>query len=423
MSDAFPPPRPPRPQPGEVDHLLVGTLTWGLAAAILLQKVAVAQFELTWFATTATVAVLFWRGRLRVSLHRLLLYLLAMSLACCAEAFAHAGTVTSLLLTLLIALPFVAVAEATPATRLAFLRRFQLLGLLACGLVLVDVAVQLLGLPMPSLDALLPDSLRFNTYVYIQPVAWHSAYDKPNGLFFLEASYASQFLALALVVELAHFRRLPHIVAYGLAMMAVGAGTGFVMVLLALPFFIRPLLRHCLTPRLVAAGLGLGLLVGAGAVATGFVDRMAARTAEFDRHGQSGNARFVAPFATLADQFTVAPTAELMWGNGAGSQDKSTDLMLIPPTKMILEFGAPTFFCYLLFAAVFLFEGSRSFFALSAALTVDFLFINGGTVQPITAGLGYILVAVWVPRRTRAAVRHASPGRSEPAVIAGPLFG
>lgn len=184
----------------------------------------------------------------------------------------------------------------------------------------------------PNLDRLLPASLIIPNFNYVQPIVWGMNYMKPNGIFFLEVSFLSQFIALALGVELVLFRRWKRILLFTGAVFVTFAGTGVLLLLLTLPFIVgRISLRNM--ALLVIACAGVGFL----AWSLGWIDLVSHRFNEFGRSGASANMRFVEPYNRLV-AFVSDPSA-LYSGIGAGQIEKALNFQWWPITKAVLEYG------------------------------------------------------------------------------------
>lgn len=388
-----------------VDRYAVRVLTITLVLAVATQKIAIpigsGMLESTALWIWGMMAWLFYRDRLTLSPLRLGLYVATFATAFIVQSTFPAASFGSFLLACIVGFPFVAVMPSTRETQQAFLANWVRVGLCAVGLVFFDHVCQVSGIGMPNLERLLPDAFIFRTYVYIQPLYWHAAFDKPNAIFFLEASFASQFVASALVLELAIFRRLWVIVALGAGLMAIFAGTGFVLLLLCAPVYALKWLK----PRSLLWILFAGAVLLAVALSTGWLDVMAMRSDDFSKAGSSGHARLVAPFLAIWSQFTEAPVSELLWGYGPGSQDKSVTIMLISSTKMLLDYGLLVMLLYMAFSCVAIF-GSGAFWSASVVAFVLFHILNGAASQPITDAHAYLLTGIYAIRRPRRVVSY-----------------
>ncbi len=202
------------------------------------------------------------------------------------------------------------------------------------GIVLVQHAIQLtIGWQYwPNLDEILPKSLLIPFFNYVQPIVWGMNYMKPNGVFFLEVSFLSQFIALALGVEIVLFKRWWSVAVLTGAVFITFAGTGLLLLLLTIPVLVgRVSIRNMMLSIIVFA------LVGWLAWWLGWVDLVSHRFTEFDRSGASANMRFVEPFNRLA-AFVSEPQS-LYRGIGAGQIEKALNFQWWPITKAILEYG------------------------------------------------------------------------------------
>ena len=143
---------------------------------------------------------------------------------------------------------------------------------------------------------------------------------------------------------------------------------------------------------------------------------MTSRLAEFDKPGgtgtggssaqiSSGHARFVAPFEAIASQFTTAPTHELFFGEGPGSQDKNEAINLIPLTKILLEYGLITATFYLIFTLYWIFGPGLPFICVWVVF-VYFHVLSGGSSQPSADVFGYLLVGAYQIIQPTLAKRH-----------------
>jgi hypothetical protein len=223
------------------------------------------------------------------------------------------------------------VSEATYRRCMSF---FCDLMLVVVGLVLAQHAIQLtIGWQYwPNLDEIVPKSLLIPHFNYIQPIVWGMNYMKPNGVFFLEVSFLSQFIALALGIEIVLFKRWWRVAILTGTVFITFAGTGLLLLLLTIPVLVgRVSIRNMMLSIVAFA------LVGWLAWWLGWVDLVSHRLTEFDRSGASANMRFVEPFNRLA-AFVSNPES-LYHGIGAGQIEKALNFQWWPITKAILEYG------------------------------------------------------------------------------------
>ena len=76
----------------------------------------------------------------------------------------------------------------------------------------------------------MPERIVYLHYNYIQPIHWGSPWMKPNAVFFLETSHISQFIAMAIIIELSCFFRVRYLAFLGAALMTTFGGTGMLTV-------------------------------------------------------------------------------------------------------------------------------------------------------------------------------------------------
>lgn len=264
--------------------------------------------------------------------------------------FATNYSFKSFALFVILYLPLIVAFRVSDATYRRCMDFFSALMVAVVGIVFVQHLVQLsIGWQYwPNLDRLLPPSLLIPYFNYVQPIVWGMNYMKPNGIFFLEVSFLSQFIALALGIELVIFRRWWRVALFMTAVFITFAGTGLLLLLLTAPVLIG---RISIRNMLVAI-TGFAI-VGLLAWWLGWVDLVSHRFDEFNRTGASANMRFVEPYNRLVE-FASDPNS-LYRGIGAGQIEKALNFQWWPITKAILEYGIVpgllfyAFFLYTLF--------------------------------------------------------------------------
>lgn len=230
--------------------------------------------------------------------------------------------------------PYVLCMETDEATYRRILMIFQRFMYVIVLLVFAQHAVQFtVGISFwPSLQDL-PSSLLFPGYNYMQPFEWGSPYIKPNAIVFLETSFISQFLAIALVIEIAIFRRIWALAFFAAGIVASMAGTGLFILAMTAPF-----LLFKLSPKLLLAGVLVLGVVAAGAASLGWNDMVVGRINEFTMPGTSGYNRYIRPMERVAS--LAQNPAHVIAGNGAGKVpfgQGGNDTL--PLTKMFDEYG------------------------------------------------------------------------------------
>lgn len=188
------------------------------------------------------------------------------------------------------------------------------------------------------IETWLPRSMLIQNYNYLNPLSYGSAILKSNGVFTLEPSFFSQFLAIAMIAELSLANRWPRIALYAAGMVVSYSGTGIIILLITLPMLIIARRRW----DLLGAGL-FGLAVLAVFAEELNLGLFLERAGEFSSVGSSGFERFTGALF-LFEQFLWDNPWRAMFGFGAGAfQDFSLRANLpvaeMALTKILLEFG------------------------------------------------------------------------------------
>lgn len=278
------------------------------------------------------------------------------------------------------------------------------------GITIAQLFLELVGSwrMWPNLDELLPSSLLVPNFNYIQPIAWRSHLMKPNAVFFLEVSFLSQYLAIALAVEIVLFQRLWRIILFTAVLFATFAGTGLLLLALTLPVLLGRLDMKYMT--MIIIGL---VLVGVLALEVGWLDVVAHRIGEYRYSGSSANMRFVAPLDRLIDFMARGPQS-IYSGIGAGQIEKANDFQWWPITKAVVEYGAIT--GILLYVLIFYVLMDRVPYRRIGYLMIVWFSIEGAlltAVNPYTCALFCSLfVLERGPRRIRRTTTATAEGES-----------
>jgi hypothetical protein len=231
---------------------------------------------------------------------------------------------------------------------------------------------------------------------------------KANGMFFVEPSAFSQFLALAFLGELWWFRRPLMLGLLAAGMVVSFSGTGLLMLAGGLALGGR-------LQAIVVVGL-LGVVAAGALSLAGYEDAFASRLGELQRPGTSGYERFVAPYAAMSFSWQDSVTA-VLWGYGAGRvEDLETEDApnFSPVPKVFLEYGLVGL---LLFSAVWvtMFGGLAVPRAVVGGMLVMYFIAAGSLLQPYTVFALWGLTAGFVRRgdvaETDAVAEEESGGR------------
>lgn len=261
----------------------------------------------------------------------------------------------SLFLMYVIYLPFVFYFETSSALFRRMMAIYLNLMLGIGGIVIIEHIVQFLSSSkyLIDLDAIIPHQFLWEGYVYKQPIVYGSKYMKPNAIFFLEVSYLSQFIAVALAIELVFFRRLWRLVFYSGLLISTFAGTG--VLLLAVTF---PVLLSRLNLRTLGMVAIVMSLTAALAVSINWYGQVQNRFGEYKRVGTSANYRFVTPYIAL--QRVLSRPHSLYTGSGPGSGPREGQEFWWVSAKIAHEYGFLTVFAFEAFMGWVLFANAPS---------------------------------------------------------------
>ena len=370
-----------------------------LFALIFLQKFAVGPQT---FPLSVPMLLMFvsigWMlacGTITVSPVRLLWYacfVVALSLS---QIFSG-GSISSIAeLILLYGCMTVIVALSEEAYR-RVLNCFVLLMILPAVIITFQYGYQkLTGLGNPlSMDDLLPRSILLQGFIYDAHYPWYSTFQRPNGFFFLEPSFASLFAAAAAIVELTYFKR-PWLASLMLAatIMSMG-GTGLTMLVIAVPLLVARQSTRVITAAFVTAALGLFVVVlnHDGWASSGEGLTFLSRLNELGNRDSSGFGRLIQPAQELVK--LISDWDYLFAGTGAGSITPDYGSSW-PATKLAKEYGLLSMVAFLLFFASCV-TGAFNM-PLKAAMVIIFQLTGGYLLSPIMVEAVLLLCVIVVP--------------------------
>ncbi|HVU73995.1 MAG TPA: hypothetical protein VHE83_13605 [Mycobacteriales bacterium] len=375
----------------------------------------------------AFVAYASARHLVRVDRSRLLAGMLALLAvtSCWVLALSRGRSTSTLSLVYLITtyVPFVFVLTGHEQRALGerlldkFLRIMEIVALVAMLQILAQLAGYRVADPIGSV---IPSKLLLQNYHTTYPLYYGSSLYKSNAYIFLEPSFLSQFLGVAILIRLVRGGRIRRILPLVVAMVATVAGTGFLLAiagglaLLATRGYRRQLMR------VVPIGAAV-------AVAASFTPFGATIISRFGESGGGSNSsaglRFQLPYQYLGSGW-LSDLPHALFGDGPGSADRFLTAKLgadiggqvTPqvPLKLLFEYGlvGTAAFLFFLLSAVFL---GRVSTPVTVGLVVAYLFLSGSLLQPATVLLMWVLSAV----AGRPGVVAPRP-RAVPALVAQP---
>ncbi len=389
---------------------------------VLTQRIAVPplNIELAFFIGVGLIAFLFYRRLIFIEQKRAIGFFFFAAVLVAEQLFTpfrESFSVPGILAAMCYYCMFMFVAPIERAAVFKIMRNFVNVTTFIGVMVFMDWAFNLAHHAPPSMDKFLPDSFIFLHYVYIQSVHWGSPYMKPNGFFMLEASHTSQILAMGIIAEFCTRQNLIRLAFLAVAALSTYAATGFLLLILVIPF---------LLPRAKSSTLLIALMIGplilGGAAAKGLLTDYARRQNEFGQQGASANQRFVWPYQLAWKQMT-SDIHDAYLGIGASNSAYDSRLPVFikgqpngapaygTPTKLIIEFGIFMAVIWSAFFWTILFRGAVPL-PIIVMVFVQYELLTGGLLVPVQILYCYLLCAMYVkpdPRWNLARWRPAEP--------------
>jgi hypothetical protein len=281
--------------------------------------------------------------------------------------------------------------DVTRSEYLGYLKIFQNLMIGLAIIALAQFAEQLTLHTTTSLFDLIPESLQVAGYNTRPTLFYGSSFYKANADFFLEPSFLSQYMAVAIIIEILFFASWKRIALYAAAIFVSFSGTGMILLLL---FAVATVIRTKRWAMLYPLPLVVILLIVFQD--NQFVTAIIGRLGEFDDTNTSAFMRFIGPNEVLSAILGPDFGAFLV-GRGPGFVEELNRGALGAPVnfpvihKMLLEYGIIGTLPFMVFIVTRFFAGSRSKL-LSAAALLMYLFLSGSLLQPHTIYLFYVLV-------------------------------
>lgn len=387
-------------------HLVL--ITAVLICVTILQRFAVpvaeGQFGFGFLFGLVIAVWLVLRGSLHVNAERLVTYIVVV-VAIMLVLFANTNgfSTSSLGMLFIVYSLYIFELNIDIDEYISILKSYQKIMMICvyCGLVQFFIQFALGQNVMFPFDMILPDSFFIPGFNLRIPIDDSLPYLKSTGLWFLEPSHFSQFLAIAIVIELKYFNRLSHLGLYAFSMILCFSGTGVMLLGLIVPIFLVMRGRFGV---IAVALLGLISIIVFRDVFpfSVFFDRLA----DFSNPLASGSGRFLAPY-WLVDELMQHRPGVLLWGLGPGEMEKiafQTDYFLQDSSwmKLWIEYGIISLTCFGLFFLYSLFVRSPDR-VLSLAFLIQFLFL-GGYLLSFYVHFLYLALVVWPQvRRERGA--------------------
>lgn len=240
------------------------------------------------------------------------------------------------------------------------------------------------------IENLVPEQFVIRGFHMQAPIAYGVDTYRANGVFFSEPSYFSQFMAVAIVVELLTRDRLWRVALYALALLLSYSGTGVLLLAVCGPLILLTRRRWGL---LWLSLFGVLAVLALGSTLE--LDKLIGRVGEFSSTRSSGHARFVSGF-DLFDRYLWPHPLQALFGYGAGQFPDYASRLPYPVAEMTLfkivfEYGllgAAFYFSFIAFCV------GRARAPAIVRLAVALTLLFSGPFVPFFHGLALSLL-VW----------------------------
>ena len=313
-----------------------------------------------------------------------------------ATSFISSGGVNMISLGLLLVLyiPYIASIETSKIDFIKNIDIFQSIMLTLAILGIVQFGLQFIVHPpfLFTFKGLVPDAILMPGFNTVNPLEYGSTIIKSNGFVFLEPSFFSQFLSIAIIIELLCFRFRGRLIIFCIAIVFSYSGTGMMLLIVFLPvvFIVRKQFGYVLmTVGIVSIAMFVGDAIN--------LEMITKRADEFSATGSSGFERFVGPFY-LIKEYQLPHLTSFLLGRGPGSIEGFIRTASLPAfdstwAKLLFEYGVIGTVGFLIFFCLALFAGSHDK-VLSAVLLFFFLFLSGALLSPYTIYIIFLLVVL-----------------------------
>ncbi len=371
-----------------------------LLSITVLQRFAIpydeSQFGFGFLFCLLVTMALALNGRLTVDPLRVLLYALGMS-GCLLTIFFKRDEFSfiSLVMLLVVYFSYIFSFRVYYDQYLRILGRFQdiMLFCVWCGIVQFLIQFPLSPDFMFPFDMLLPENLFIPEFNLRIPITDTLPYEKSTGLWFLEPSHFSQFLAFAVIIELRHFNRPSRLLLYLGSMALCFSGTGLILLTVVGAMLV-----------IVQKRIGLIVLAIFGFLCTLLFQDVFPfsvfyeRLSDFTNPLASGSGRFIAPYWVIGELIAEGRGHVLLWGLGPGQLKlivEYTDYFVQDSSwfKLVVEYGYVAVAFFALFFITSLFKKSPDKI-LSAACLIQFLFL-GGYLLSFYVHFLFLVLVVW----------------------------
>jgi hypothetical protein len=343
------------------------------------------------------------RKRVVIVRRRLLFFYLAfftiLLSALISSYYSISFSLPSLVFLILIYIPVIFVHKQTNQIITAY-DVFQNAMFLAAVIGILQFTTQLVGVEYRDYFEFIPQEFIVKDYNYSIPVQFGGSLYKANGIFFLEPSFYSQFLAVTLLIEIIYFRRYWRLVPLFTAFLFSFSGTGIVALAVGLLLYGLEMFRKLRLKNILFFALVL-LVPLLAFFNSDFSEYTVSRVEEFNSPTASGFLRFIAPVLTVRDHVVVSDARTLLFGAGPGSVDDigvAVEYGAHPVSfvKLLIDYGIFSFIMFYIFIINAFFDKTVVDFSLLISLFVIFNVLTGALHVPQPLYLCYLIGLLFI---------------------------
>jgi hypothetical protein len=211
----------------------------------------------------------------------------------------------------------------------------------------VQFGLQFAKISIFSFSRFLPDAILLEPdYNVAVPLGFGSEVMKANGFLLLEPSIFSQYVSMAVLIEVLYFKRIVRLAVLLTALAVSFSGTGLLVLgcgACALLLFERRAIPSAVLPIVISAFLAIVVIA---LLAPQYAELFIGRSSELSSTQTSGFLRFISPYRALRD---VAGEPRILFGFGPGSAERfqlTYSYGVNALTKILLDYGILGFIPY-----------------------------------------------------------------------------
>jgi len=346
------------------------------------------------------IPIWYYLGYVFINPIRFILYVLALLglilSAGIAFIYFRGTSIFSFLYLVILYIPILFVARDNKRLGL-LMKTFQTSMLIAAIIGIIQFLSQFIGITHVDLLSSLLGPYITQLYNFSIRLGFGSGLYKANAIFFLEPSFFSQWLSIAILIEIYFYRRFKNLIVFIPALLFTFSGTG----LLVLAVGLIPIIFNFNFWYLFRLSVVFLLFVGLFFL-SGYAEVTYSRLEQFDDPNASAYIRFIAPYKLYSEYLRNNP--EKIWfgagpgtvdtdleGGGEGKNPRALSPLYI---KMLYEYGIAGFGFFVFIFSSFFWRTNSILF--SVVLWITYSIMGTGLLNPITLYLCYALGMLFI---------------------------